>query len=287
MKRISVVIVTYNSSRHIFDCLDSIFKYNDIGDDLEVIVVDNCSSEGEEMFAQISLQYGDKVKLINSSKNGGYGYGNNVGIKAASSPMIIVMNPDVRIITPIFMLIINCLKEKEVGMLGVSFIDGSSPYYFKPEYWTFKRYWLMRFYNIRHKYRNGQMYVSGSFMAFNKDCFILAGMFDENFFMYFEEPDITNRIESLGFKSVWLSNIKVLHLAHGRSFSKILNDYWYESCVYYCQKYLLDMRRLLRIRMTTFKINSYIWYLLGNKNKSRLYSDTLADMKVFWKEHLV
>ena len=42
-KKISIVIVTYNSDNHISDCLESIFKYNDIGDALEIIIVDNMS----------------------------------------------------------------------------------------------------------------------------------------------------------------------------------------------------------------------------------------------------
>ena len=42
-KAVSVVIVTFNSENLIMDCLDSIFKYNDISDDLEVVLVDNCS----------------------------------------------------------------------------------------------------------------------------------------------------------------------------------------------------------------------------------------------------
>ena len=42
-KRVSVIIVTYNSEKHIYDCLSSIYRYNDIGDLLEVIIVDNNS----------------------------------------------------------------------------------------------------------------------------------------------------------------------------------------------------------------------------------------------------
>ena len=285
MKRASIVIVTYNSSNHIYKCLDSIFKYNDIGDDLEVIVVDNNSPEGGEMFDSISQLYADKIKLINSGKNGGYGFGNNVGINAASAPIVIVMNPDVRLISPIFKSIINIMGEKQLGMLGVSFIDGSSPYYFKPEHWTLGRYWLQKLYNKRQKYRNGLMYVSGSFIIFDKECFIKAGMFDENMFMYFEEPDITNRIEMLGEKTEWCKDIQVLHLAHGRSFNKTLINYWYRSFEYYCQKYNLNKRKLLKIRMVTFKLNSYIWKILGNKAKSSMYSNTLSDMEAYWKEN--
>ena len=46
-KRVSVIIVTYNSEKHIYDCLSSIYRYNDIGDLLEVIIVDNNSCKNE------------------------------------------------------------------------------------------------------------------------------------------------------------------------------------------------------------------------------------------------
>ena len=50
MKKLSVIIVTYNSVRHIYDCLESVFQFNDLGNELEVIVVDNHSEQQEEMF---------------------------------------------------------------------------------------------------------------------------------------------------------------------------------------------------------------------------------------------
>jgi GT2 family glycosyltransferase len=52
-KLISIIIVTYNSEEHIYNCLKSIFKYNDIKDALEVIVVDNCSLNSDKMFNNI------------------------------------------------------------------------------------------------------------------------------------------------------------------------------------------------------------------------------------------
>ena len=53
-KQLSIIIVTYNSEKLIFECLDSIYKYNDIGDSLEVIIVDNCSNDQEKVFEKVS-----------------------------------------------------------------------------------------------------------------------------------------------------------------------------------------------------------------------------------------
>ena len=101
-KKISIVIVTYNSENVIFRCLDSVFKYNDIKDCIEVIVVDNNSQNQLQMFSDICGRYGNKVILLSNPQNGGYGQGNNIGIKASTAPIILIMNPDVSLFFPIF-----------------------------------------------------------------------------------------------------------------------------------------------------------------------------------------
>ena len=102
MKRLSIVIVTYKSEEDIYDCLQSIWQYNDIpNEDLEVIVVDN-SPESEMMFSKLRELYKNDIVLIHNTHNGGYGQGNNVGIKQAKAPTIMIMNPDVRLCQPIF-----------------------------------------------------------------------------------------------------------------------------------------------------------------------------------------
>ena len=90
MKKLSLIILTYNSEKDIYDCLDSVYKYNDIGDSLEIIVVDNNSDNYIQMQKNIMEQYPD-VQIIANQKNGGYGQGNNLGIKVASAPIISIM----------------------------------------------------------------------------------------------------------------------------------------------------------------------------------------------------
>ena len=99
MKKLSLIILTYNSEKDIYDCLYSVYKYNDIGDYLEIIVVDNNSDNYIQMQKNIMTQYPD-VQIIANHKNGGYGQGNNLGIRAASAPIVSIMNPDVRLIMP-------------------------------------------------------------------------------------------------------------------------------------------------------------------------------------------
>ena len=57
MNALSIIILTYNSEKDIYDCLDSIHQYNDIGDTLEIIIVDNQSTNYADMQSKISQLY--------------------------------------------------------------------------------------------------------------------------------------------------------------------------------------------------------------------------------------
>ena len=103
MKRLSIIIVTYNSEADIYDCIGSIKHHADIPlDEIELVVVDNGSSRVDEMFAALRVTWGDDITLLRNTHNGGYGQGNNIGIRHSTAPVIMIMNPDVRLMCPCF-----------------------------------------------------------------------------------------------------------------------------------------------------------------------------------------
>ena len=121
MKRLSVIIVTYNSEKDIYDCLDSIKLHSDINaDELENIVVDNNSRQTDTMFSEIRNRFGDGIILLKNACNGGYGQGNNMGIRRASAPVILIMNPDVRLMEPVFQTVLHAFDDdSRLGMYGM------------------------------------------------------------------------------------------------------------------------------------------------------------------------
>lgn len=279
MMKISLVIVTYNSSKHIYDCLDSIFNYNDIGDELEIIVVDNASAEQHTMFEGIKKKYGERIILKDSGKNGGYGYGNNVGIQLSSSDLVIVMNPDVRLVDTIFKSIIKEFKKEDTGLIGVNFVDGSLPFYVKPEKVNL---WSQLIHPLRilfKKYNENTMYMSGSFLAFKKKAFYEAGMFDERIFMYTEEPDITNRIQGKGYHAKWCPSIQVKHLAHGRDFNIKTEEMTTQSLFYYAGKYNMDMHNNIRVKIKLLGIKRLVARIMNNQFKAELFGQRLNYLK--------
>ena len=284
MHELSIVILTYNSTKQIFDCLKSIFSFNDVGDKLEVIVVDNHSDECPEMFETISLLYGNKVTLIDSGNNRGYGSGNNIGIRLSRSNIVVVMNPDVRITKPIFKKIIDCFNEEKTGMVGVNFEDGSTPYYFKRGHSTLIRNLFSKYYIWKKKFVSEDMFLSGSFLAFNKKAFWEAGGFDENIFLYSEEADIANRISAKGYQVVWKPDIYVFHMAHGREYNPKLDLIRLESGRYYESKYNIDSEKEYRLTVQTIKIKMIISALLLNKTKTQYFKRRLKTLEDFYRD---
>ncbi len=121
MKRLSIIIVTYNSEKDIYDCINSIRQWTDIPTEaLELIVVDNNSRDTDAMFAQLRELYGNDVVLIKNTRNGGYGQGNNMGIRQATAPVILIMNPDVRLMEPVFQTALNAFDQwKDLSIYGM------------------------------------------------------------------------------------------------------------------------------------------------------------------------
>lgn len=218
MKKIAVIIVTYNSEKHIYDCLESLFNNNDIGDGLEVIVVDNCSKDYEVMAQKLNDQFGDAIKIVQNTKNGGYGQGNNVGIRLATAPIIMIMNPDVRLCEPIFDKVYNTFESNpkvimygftqrnEDGLIGMStaWSNRVHPYISEPF-----RFILGKMNVYWQKY----MYISGACFFVRKSSFEQVGLFDENIFMYNEEDDIHGRLLKLkGAIIVYDRALSYIHL---------------------------------------------------------------------------
>ena len=121
MKRLSIIIVTYNSEHDIYDCLASIRKHQDLQpEELEIIIVDNNSRDTDGMFAKLRELYGNDIVLVKNTHNGGYGQGNNVGIRMATAPVILIMNPDVRLLMPIFKTATDAfLEDSRLAMYGM------------------------------------------------------------------------------------------------------------------------------------------------------------------------
>ena len=220
MKKLSVIIVTYNSLGDIFDCLDSVFRFSDIPEDeLEVIVVENNSPQGDEMIAGITNKYGNNVVSVRNDRNGGYGQGNNVGIRLAQAPVILVMNPDVRLVEPVFGDALKAFDNPGTCMYGIKQYRSYANKSHNSILFSFRvngyiRALLMPLFNRLNLYFARFMYFSGSFFFVRKEMLASVGLFDESVFMYGEEEDIHYRLtKRFGAHHIYNPQRRYVHLS--------------------------------------------------------------------------
>lgn len=269
--RISIIIVTYHSLDLIEDCISSVLKYNDIGkENIEVIIVDNSGNQGYHDISKfIKTKFGDDIVVLENNNNG-YGAGNNVGVNYSSGEIIAIMNPDVRLKEPLFKKTLEHFKNKEVSSVGYSQIGGFNfSYFLKPEFFfpVISSLYL-RFMNRFHWFVDRQFALSGAFVFFRKEDFLTIGKYDERMFMYFEEPDISNRILKIGKKSVYDSTLQYIHLMdHKDPGNEKLIDFASDSLRIYCEKHNLNLKTIVNRRIAEYKFYNIVFGLLGKKER--------------------
>lgn len=215
---LSVVILNYNVSSFLDLCLQSVTAaITNI--DAEIIVVDNCSSDDS---CQMVRQKYPQVKLIENKENFGFSKGNNIGVNSAKGEYVCILNPDTMVPEDVFKQLINFSKQKEnVGIVGCKLIDGTG--YFLPEskrnlptpLVAFKKLLgLSKDYYVTHLHKNNSGKIEvlvGAFMLMKKHLYNKLHGFDEDFFMYGEDIDLSYRSVKLGYSNWYVGSTTVLH----------------------------------------------------------------------------
>jgi len=214
---VSVIIVIYNHKKYMEDCINSVLKQNYPH---ELIVVDNCSSDGS---AQLVREKFPDIKLIESPENKGYGAGNNLGVRHASGEYITILNPDTIVEH-------DWLQELIIPLGNGKKITTSKII-------LYNDYIINGYGNINHftglSFTRGlgakpNMYqklecvggFSGCCFAMRKKDFEELDGFDENFFTYHEDSDLSWRAHLKGFKIIAVPTSVVRH-----DYTMIRHDY--------------------------------------------------------------
>lgn len=285
MVKISIVIVTYNSRDLIGDCLSSIYKFNDLSkDEAEIIIVDNSNAEEHaELKQMVKSLFGNGPVLLHNPKNGGYGQGNNVGIKAASGEIICIMNPDVRLLQPVFKSTLEHFNNPKTGAVGYKQITGDLDFSFfqRPELFTpFLSSYQIRKQNEKNAFDDSKHYLSGALVFFRKKDLEAIGMYDERMFLYYEEPDIARRINEIGKVSVFDPNKKYHHMMEQKEyFNEKLLKIAADSLKIYYSKFNLNLKSHLRLLYLENRIYIMAFSVIGNKDRVGRARATIKSFK--------
>ncbi len=285
---LSIIILSYNTKditarciKHVYSAMS--FCQKKLNNKIEVIVIDNDSKDGS---AQMIKQDFPWVKLNALKENTGFSKGNNIGMKQAKNPYILLLNSDVYLqddslykALAYFRVNLNCdvLGPRLNYASGkLQFSSGNLPNPINIIPWIFGLKFLSfhtqkkAFFSKAHK----TGWVMGAFFMLKKKVFEKTDGFDENLFMHMEEIEWCKRIKDLGFKIWYVPQVVVIHL-HGASTnfdlsSSFLNEL--SGIKYYLLKHYKALYFPLKVFLLLgLLLRSTAFFVLRKKDRAEIY----------------
>ena len=229
MTTLSIVIVSYNAQSHLEGCLESLTAAPPAITH-EIVVVDNASTDAS---VETVRRQWPGVTVIQQPVNTGFSAGNNVGIRASSGELILLLNNDTIVRAgAIDALAARLLARPEVAVAGPRLVDATgrvelsfgrmiSPVNELRQKLTLALYrrgvasvskWIERETTREHEVD----WVSGACLLVRRTDAERAGLLDERYFLYTEDVDFCAAIRALGRDVLFTPAAEIVHLG-GRS----------------------------------------------------------------------
>lgn len=221
--KLSVIIVNYNVTQLLRNCLLSLQKYV-TGLESEIIVIDNASTDAS--WGDLIPEF-PKVHFISSEKNEGFAKANNKAINTAKGEYLLLLNPDTAFEGFYMKEILDFAdSQSDFGCLGVRMHDADGNFLpeskrsvpdmfnsFEKLFTNFKKN------NSKSYYRNdiGEFeiaeveVITGAFLLIKRDVYKKIGGLDEAYFMYGEDIDLCYTLLRKGYKNFYYGKASILH----------------------------------------------------------------------------
>ena len=262
---VSVIIVTWNALERVRNCLSALFQ-NSEDVELEVWLVDNAS---EEPVTEMVRDNFASVNVIQNKENLGFGTACNQGIRASKHEVILLLNPDTEVQKgAIKKMAVYISSHREIGGISPQILDSSGLehlWFLQPSvslWWELLKEtgminqyvkilsFIEKKYHIR---RNHVSFLTGCCLVTRKSLVEKIGMFDESFFLYSEDIDLSLRIKDAGKKIEFFRDAAVLH--HEGQSTSIIN---YQATLYGKRaKHRLFIKRGRFVSASIYKVLVY------------------------------
>ncbi len=261
--KINCVILNYNDASTTIKLADQICGYRSLD---HIVIVDNASTDDSwERLREFAAQkdWNKKIDLIPAERNGGYGAGNNLGVRYAveknGADYVLIANPDVNFSEDCMKTLARTLaKHPELAIVTAKMEDQT--YGEMKNGWKLHGFWgelfsmgpismrlFQGFLQYPESYFKGKkaVYVDavhGSMLMVDGKKFVEAGGYDEGIFLYQEEAVLASRMKAKGYKTALLLNQSYRH-EHSVSISKSFRGQMdrqklrNESVLYYLRQY--------------------------------------------------
>lgn len=239
---VSIIIVNFNTKQLTQNCINSVFeKTSNIF--FEIILIDNASTDGSADIFRLDK----RIIFIESEENLGFGKANNLGIKLAEGRNILFLNPDTLLINNVVKTLSDFLdSHTKIGVCGANLVDDNlmpikSFSRFLPgleeelndltgHRWERFRYGKNTFYNYTKKPLQ-VAFIVGADMMVRRSVLDIVGLFDKDFFLFYEETELSYRIKMAGYSIYSVPDAQLIHLI-----SKSFNVPDYKLKAYYTSR---------------------------------------------------
>jgi len=288
--QVSIIIVSYNTKELTKQTIQSVFDKTE-GIEYEVIVVDNDSKDGS--VEELKKTFQNRITIIQSKENLGFGKANNLGIKQSKGKYIFLLNSDTELINNAIKIFYDYMEQNEqVGVCGgnlynVNEVPEESYMMYTN---TVGSYFYWRYmelvYNIIAKFNKKKNYcrfnysnkikevgyISGADMFIRKEALDKVGLFDEKIFMYLEDADLNFRIKNKGYNIKSVPQAKISHYM-SKSSSGIINKFSiaFTGTYYVFFKHFGKKTSLIYLDTKLTLLRKFIFSWLLRKEKSKKY----------------
>jgi GT2 family glycosyltransferase len=222
--RLSIIIVTYNSTRHIEACLGSLGEHPPVTDH-DILVIDNASTDGT---ATAIRSRWSAVRVIDAGANLGFASANNVGIRHSTGELILLLNPDTQVPAGAVDALVAALDaRRDAAVAGPRLVDanGRAELSFGRMMSPFAELRQKRL--VRGNERGGAItarvdamtrvardvdWVSGACLLVRRADAEAIGLMDERYFMYTEDVDFCAAIRARGRAVLFVPSAQVVHI---------------------------------------------------------------------------
>lgn len=284
---VSFIIVNYNSTTYTHACIKSIYRYTQALQ-FEVLVVDNASPDRSIETLQPVFP---EVQWVFSEENNGFGAANNKAIEKAKGEFVFLLNPDTELVSDAAAAFVTFMRQPEntsVAVCGGHLYTGTGKatpsygnfpsllqsisscglYFLYPKYYRKK---LDTGVENTDRFTREVDFVSGANLFIRKQVLAQVGLFDTDFFLYFEETELCNRIRRAGFRIMLLPSVQILHHEGGSTEGNEWNAF---GCYHFEKSRRLYYRKVYGSwyiwLATPFDFLAMVFKALWGKNKGQL-----------------
>lgn len=226
---VSICIVNWNTGDLLGKCIQSILEHTH-RISYEVIVVDNQSTDHSMLLPRELAAQDERVIIVDAQANLGFAAGNNVAIRMARGRIVVLLNPDTEVTPSAIDKGVTLLEiNPTCGVLGPKLLNpdgtlqpsiGNFPTV-NGMFWELTRlrkifpsvrlFSSFKRFDLDYSRMQAVEQPSGACLFIRREALDQAGIFDERYFMYYEEVDLCYRIHRAGWTILYTPEIEVIH----------------------------------------------------------------------------